>query len=234
MKEKKIIEISACISEASKNEKTRLLEQIVAEVYDNRDELKKAIIDCDKNKSFVTLTLDFEKLSKRLLKKYRLYLLTDGTLPLKRCKYCGCCYITYRSYTYRDNNECTSRSYECLTCRDFRNEDVQDIYNIYQKSGVREAKKYQLKLLKEDSIEEPIVRLDIVDNYGDCSILLDTYYLANPDEEKLQELKSMVENRYKDKKSGKDNPFAYNYSGVKDYVINNFRTIDIETREVKW
>ena len=151
MEKNKIIEISACISESSRGEKTRLLEEIVADVYDNRDEFKRAIMDCDKNKSFVTLTLDLGKLSKRIIEKHRLNLLIDGTLPLKRCKYCGCYYITYRSYTYRNNSECVSRSHECITCRDFRNEDAQDIYNIYQKSGVRAAKKYQFKLLKEEN-----------------------------------------------------------------------------------
>lgn len=239
MKEKNIIEISASLTEVSKDNKIRLLEEIVADVYNNREKLKKAIMECDVNKhDFAYITIDFSKLSKKLIKKYRLNLLTDGTFPLKRCCYCGCYYITYYLYQYRDNCGCVGRSYECISCRNLNNQEAGEIQNISKKMGVKVAKEYQLKLLKDEDgyslCEEPIIRLDIVDPYSDCKIILDTYYVVNPDEEKLQALKSMVENRYEDEKSGKDNPFTYNYNGVKDYIINNFKTIEIETKEVKW
>ena len=49
MKEKRIIEISASLSEVNKDNKIRLLEEIVADVYNNREKLKKAIMECDVN-----------------------------------------------------------------------------------------------------------------------------------------------------------------------------------------
>ena len=240
MKEKRIIEISASLSEVSKDKKVRLLEEIVANVYNNREKLKKAIMECDVNKhNFAYITIDLSKLSKRLIKKFRLNLLLDGTFPLKHCFYCGCYYITYHLYTYRDNCGCTGRSYECISCRNLSNKTVCEIHNISQKLGARNAKEYQLKILRDEEgyslSEEKIIRLDIVDEdappdeRAQC-----TYYLLNPDEDKLQEFKCMVENRFDDEEYGKENPFIGDFGAVMDYVTNNFKTVDIETREVKW
>ena len=50
MEKKPIIEISASLTEVSKDSKIRLLEEIVANVYNNRKKLQKAIMECDVNK----------------------------------------------------------------------------------------------------------------------------------------------------------------------------------------
>lgn len=240
MKETKIIEISASLVEKSKDKKVRLLEEIVSDVYKNRKELKAAIMECDVNKhNFAYITLDLDKLSKKLIKKYRLNLITNGTFPIKRCHYCGCYYITYHLYTYRGNCGCVGKSYECISCRNMENQTLSEIHNISRILGERNAKKYQLELLRDEEgyslCEEKIIRLDIVDEdappeeRAQC-----TYYLVNPDEDKLQEFKSMVENRFDDEENGIDNPFIGDFCAVKDYVTNNFKTVDFETREVKW
>lgn len=240
MKEKKIIEISASLVEKNKDEKVRLLEEIVADVYNNRKKLQKAIMECDVNKhNFAYITIDLSKLSKRLIKKYRLNLLTDGTFPLKHCCYCGCYYITYYLYTYRDNCGCIGRCYECISCRNLSNQTAGEIQSISKKMGVKTAKEYQLKLLRDEDgysfSEEKIIRLDIVDEDAPLDKRAQcTYYLVNPDEDKLQEFKSMVENRYDEDANGKDNPFIGDFGAVMDYVTDNFKTMNIEKREVKW
>lgn len=240
MEKKPIIEISASLTEVSKDSKIRLLEEIVANVYNNRKKLKKAIMECDVNKhDFAYITIDLSKLSKRLIKKYRLNLLTDGTFPLKHCCYCGCYYITYYLYTYRDNCGCIGRTYECISCRNLSNQTAGEIQSISKKMGVKTAKEYQLKLLRDEDgysfSEEKIIRLDIVGEDASLEERVQcTYYLVNPDEEKLQEFKGMVENRYDEDENGKDNPFIGDFGAVMDYVTNNFKTIDFEIREVKW
>ncbi len=240
MEKKPIIEISASLTEVSKDSKIRLLEEIVANVYNNRKKLQKAIMECDVNKhDFAYITIDFGKLPKRIIKKYRLNLLTDGTFPLKHCCFCGCYYITYYLYTYREICGCTGRTYECISCRNLSNQTAGEIQSISKKMGVKTAKEYQLKLLRDEDgysfSEEKIIRLDIVDEDAPPEERVQrTYYLVNPDEEKLQEFKSMVENRYEDKEKGKDNPFIDSFGAVMDYVTDNFKIVDIETREVKW
>lgn len=235
-----IIEISASLSEISKDKKVRLLEEIVSDVYNNRRNLKNAIMECDVNPhNFAYITLDLGKVSKRHIKNFRLNLLLDGTFPLKRCFYCGCYYITYHLYTYRDNGGCIGRSYECISCRNLSNKSVCEIHNVSQKLGVRNAKEYQLKILRDEEgyslSEEKIIRLDIVDEDAPLKDRLQcTYYLVNPDEDKLQEFKSMVENRYMDEENGIENSFIGDFCAVMEFVTNNFRTLDIETREVKW
>ena len=75
-----------------------------------------------------------------------------------------------------------------------------------------------------------IVRLDIVDNDADYSVRLQgTYYLKNPDENKLQELKRMIENRFDE-----ENPFTDSYIAVDEYIEENFETVEIETKEIEW
>ena len=73
-----------------------------------------------------------------------------------------------------------------------------------------------------------IVRVDIVDN--DTSLadrLQDTFYLVDPDEAKLQELKTLVENRF-------ETGDIEDYSDVVDFIERNFYTTDIETVEIRW
>ena len=239
MKEKKIIEISASLTEVSKDSKIRLLGEIVANVYNNRKKLQKAIMECDVNKhDFAYITIDFSKLSKRLIKKYRLNLLIDGTFPLKHCCFCGCYYITYYLYTYRDNCGCIGKSYECISCRNLSNQTAGEIQSISKKMGVKTAKEYQLKLLRDEDgysfSEEKIIRLDIVDEDAPPKERIQcTYYLVNPDEEKLQEFKYIVENRHVDEEVGENYLFLDDFSALMDYVTKNFKTVDFEKREVK-
>ena len=73
-----------------------------------------------------------------------------------------------------------------------------------------------------------IVRLDIVDDGLDYSNrVMATFYLVNPDENKLMRLKDMVENRFIKWE-------LEEFAEIYDYVKANFETVEIETKEIKW
>ena len=78
--------------------------------------------------------------------------------------------------------------------------------------------------------KDEIIRVDIIDNdesYEDR--LQGTYYLKNPDESKLQELKRMIENRFDE-----NNEFSDSYLAVENFIKENFETVDIETKIINW
>ena len=80
-----------------------------------------------------------------------------------------------------------------------------------------------------------IVRVDIVDNDAPYNEqLLETFYLVDPDEKKLEEFKDLVEGRFADAEENKFNPFIDSYLSVAEYVNANFTTLDIERREIQW
>ena len=101
MQKGKIIEISASLeSDRKSDETTRLFESIVKTVYENRNALKKGIVDCDVNSNnFAIITLNISKISKRKQKRYNLHRLFDGTFQLQRCSFCGCNYLSYISFS---------------------------------------------------------------------------------------------------------------------------------------
>lgn len=73
-----------------------------------------------------------------------------------------------------------------------------------------------------------ILRVDIVDTdvfleYG----LQGTFYLKDPDEKRLHELKDLIEDRFE---TGELEQF----SEVIDFIHNNFETVDIETFIIEW
>ena len=85
-KEDRIIEISAFPDSSSETEgKTSLFNRIAASVYENRDLLKKSILNCSVNSyGFVSVTLNLKKVSPALQKRLNLDMLFDGTFPVTR------------------------------------------------------------------------------------------------------------------------------------------------------
>lgn len=78
---------------------------------------------------------------------------------------------------------------------------------------------------------ENIIRVDIIDNEPENpkSRILETYYLINPDRDKLEALRKAIENRFDDENS--------EYKGlwdIRDYINKNFLTLGIERTEIKW
>ena len=60
------------------------------------------------------------------------------------CSKCGCGYMTYYPYTYRNNCGCTGRSYECEACQMYSDVAVRKIRDSGRKRG---TKKTLLKVL---------------------------------------------------------------------------------------
>ena len=71
----------------------------------------------------------------------------------KHCSKCGCGYMAYQEYTYRDNCGCVGRSYECPVCQEYPDKAVHKISEYAIKHG---SKKTIMKLLKDDAFNERI------------------------------------------------------------------------------
>ena len=80
--------------------------------------------------------------------------------------------------------------------------------------------------------ETKIVRLDIVDNdldYRDTQDrILDTFYLINPDKEKLNRLQQMIKDRH-------ESDWWNGDYFITDYIKENFEQLQIaDTKEFAW
>lgn len=78
---------------------------------------------------------------------------------------------------------------------------------------------------------ENIIRVDIIDNEPENpkNRVLETYYLLNPNRDKLEALRKAIEERLHDENS--------KYKGlwdIREYINKNFLTLDIERMEIKW
>ena len=78
---------------------------------------------------------------------------------------------------------------------------------------------------------ENIIRVDIIDNEPENpkTRVLETYYLLNPNRDKLEALRKAIEERLDDENS--------EYKGlwdIREYINKNFLTLDIERIEIKW
>lgn len=78
---------------------------------------------------------------------------------------------------------------------------------------------------------ENIIRVDIIDNEPENpkNRVLETYYLLNPNRDKLEALRKAIEERLDDENS--------EYKGlwdIREYINKNFLTLDIERMEIKW
>lgn len=78
---------------------------------------------------------------------------------------------------------------------------------------------------------ENIIRVDIIDNEPENpkNRVLETYYLLNPNRDKLEALRTAIEQRLDDENS--------EYKGlwdIREYINKNFLTLDIERMEIEW
>lgn len=78
---------------------------------------------------------------------------------------------------------------------------------------------------------ENIIQVDIIDNEPENpkSRILETYYLLNPNRDKLEALQKAIEQRLDDENS--------EYKGlwdIREYINKNFLTLDIERMEIEW
>ena len=78
---------------------------------------------------------------------------------------------------------------------------------------------------------ENIIRVDIIDNEpkNPKNRVLETYYLLDPNRDKLEALRKAIEQRLDDENS--------EYKGlwdIREYINKNFLTLDIERMEIEW
>ncbi len=78
---------------------------------------------------------------------------------------------------------------------------------------------------------ENIIRVDIIDNEPENpkNRVLETYYLLNPNRDKLEALRKAIEQRLDNENS--------EYKGlwdIREYINKNFLTLDIERMEIEW
>lgn len=80
-------------------------------------------------------------------------------------------------------------------------------------------------------MSENIIRVDIIDNEPENpkNRVLETYYLLDPNRDKLEALRKAIEQRLDDENS--------EYKGlwdIREYINKNFLTLDIERMEIEW
>ncbi len=78
---------------------------------------------------------------------------------------------------------------------------------------------------------ENIIRVDIINNEPENpkNRVLETYYLLDPNRDKLEALRKAIEQRLDDENS--------DYKGlwdIREYINKNFLTLDIERMEIEW
>lgn len=83
-------------------------------------------------------------------------------------------------------------------------------------------------------MKDKIVRLDIIDSDEGYTDLLGTYYLINPDAEKLNWFKEKMASRFDDEMNDIENPFSDTFDKVDEFIRNNFKTMVIETEQALW
>lgn len=91
-------------------------------------------------------------------------------------------------------------------------------------------------LSKNEKINLNIVRVDVVDN--DVSFtnerILETFYLIDPDEQKLSFLKNKIETRFDESFDNKEEQIEDWWAFIYDFVRNNFKVLDVKTKEIEW
>ena len=91
-------------------------------------------------------------------------------------------------------------------------------------------------LSKNEKVNLNIVRVDVVDN--DVSFtnerILETFYLIDPDEQKLSFLKNKIETRFDESFDNKEEQIEDWWAFIYDFVRNNFKVLEVETKEIEW
>ena len=121
-------------------------------VVDNKKKLKPMYYEEDDAMKLI----DFYK---RRLKKISKLLSSDAEEynknimagKIRHCSVCGCSYLSYVPYTYRDNCGCLGKKFECEICQSYSDDAVRAIRDIARKKG---TKKTLMKLLYSDVFEK--------------------------------------------------------------------------------
>ena len=64
--------------------------------------------------------------------------------------------------------------------------------------------------------------------------ILETFYLVNPDEQKLSFLKNKIETRFDESFDNKEEQIKDWWAFIYDFVRNNFKVLEVKTKEIEW
>ena len=117
-------------------------------VYEHKNLLKPLYYENDDGKVLMVFLKRRLKKFKEIISDVKISELLNDVLNDKHpyCSKCGCGYMTYYTYTYRDNCGCVSRSYECEVCQMYSDKAVRKIRDYARKRG---TKKTLLKVLND-------------------------------------------------------------------------------------
>ena len=115
---------------------------------DHRNLLKPLYYENDDGKVLMVFLKRHLKKFKEIICDVKISELLNDVLNDKHpyCSKCGCGYMTYHTYTYRDNCGCVGKSYECEVCQMYSDKAVRKIRDYARKRG---TKKTLLKILND-------------------------------------------------------------------------------------
>ena len=125
-------------------------------IFDNKDDLKPLYYEKERNYEFMVfystnLLSHIRKHSDDEEVRDILHDIANGLVY--KCSRCGCGIVGTPFYTYRSNNGCVGRKYECHVCRGYDNETAHNISKYREKHG---SKATIMKVLKNESQMEDV------------------------------------------------------------------------------
>jgi len=126
----------------------KLYNKFMVIVDEHKNLLKPLYYENDDGKVLMVFLKRRLKKFKEIISDVKISELLNDVLNDKHpyCSKCGCGYMTYYTYTYRDNCGCVSRSYECEVCKMYSDKAVRKIRDYARKRG---TKKTLLKVLND-------------------------------------------------------------------------------------
>ena len=121
-------------------------------VVENKKKLKPIYFEDDDGKILIVFYRNrLKKISKLLSPDAEEYYKTLMAGKIRHCSVCGCSYLSYVPYTYRDNCGCLGKKLECEICQTYSDGAVRAIRDIARIKG---TKKTLMKLLYSDVFEK--------------------------------------------------------------------------------
>ena len=121
-------------------------------VVDNKKKLKPIYFEDDNGMILIVFyKRRLKKISKLLSLDAEEYYKKIMAGKIRHCSVCGCSYLSYVPYTYRDNCGCLGKKFECEICQSYSDDAVRAIRDIARKKG---TKKTLMKLLNSDVFEK--------------------------------------------------------------------------------
>ena len=119
-------------------------------IFDNKDDLKPLYYEKERNYEFMVfystkLLSHIKPHTDEDLIRDILHDIANGLVY--KCSKCGCGIVGTPFYTYRNNNGCVGRSYECHVCRGYDNKEARNISKYREKHGSKAA---IMKVLNEE------------------------------------------------------------------------------------